>query len=152
MSVARSAGNALVPEFAVRDCAASRDFYCYILGFGVVYARPEEGFVYLAREGAELMLDAIGAGRDFEDAYMPGTTPFGRGVNLQIRVAALDPILTAVRQAGIVPARPLEDRWYRRDTDEIGHRQIVIADLDGYLLRFYEPLGIRPVTHVQTAE
>jgi catechol 2,3-dioxygenase-like lactoylglutathione lyase family enzyme len=34
---------ALVPELSVADIAASRRFYCDILGFSVRYERPEEG-------------------------------------------------------------------------------------------------------------
>ena len=53
----------LIPEFYVRDISASRAFYVGVLGFDVLFERPEEGFVYLAREGAELMLDAVDQGR-----------------------------------------------------------------------------------------
>lgn len=40
--------NALVPEIAVSDWQKSRAFYCDLIGFHVVYERPEEGFTYLA--------------------------------------------------------------------------------------------------------
>lgn len=36
-----------------------------------------------------------------------------------------------------------EDKWYRVDEVESGNRQFVVADPDGYLLRFYEELGTR---------
>ena len=52
--------NALVPEFAVSDFAASKRFYCRHLGFACVYERPEDGFAYLALGKAELMIDQIG--------------------------------------------------------------------------------------------
>lgn len=38
----------------------------------------------------------------------------------------------------------LEERWYRPDAFEAGNRQFVVADPDGYLLRFFEDLGRRP--------
>ena len=30
-----------------------------------------------------------------------------------------------------------EESWYRRGSEENGNRQFVVADPDGYLLRFY---------------
>lgn len=137
--------NALVPELSVRDCAASMRFYCDLLGFAVRYARPEEGFCYLEREGAEIMLDQIGLGRDFDGGHLPGARPFGRGVNLQIAVSALAPILTALEGAGVAPFLGPEERWYRVGAEEAGNRQVVVADPDGYLLRFFEDMGRRPV-------
>lgn len=35
----------------------------------------------------------------------------------------------------------VEDKWYRKDDYEVGNRQFVVADPDGYLLRFFQPLG-----------
>jgi catechol 2,3-dioxygenase-like lactoylglutathione lyase family enzyme len=72
----------LVPKFYVSDIGLSRAFYTDVLGFDAAFERPEDGFVYLAREEAELMLDAIETGRTWLTA--PLETPFGRGVNLQI--------------------------------------------------------------------
>ncbi len=71
--------NALVPEFAVSDWQASKEFYCNILGFSCDYERPEEGFCYLSLDGAELMIDQIGTGRTFADGHLPRSYPFGRG-------------------------------------------------------------------------
>lgn len=134
---------ALVPELDVADIDVSRAFYCGILGFSVLYERPEEGFVYLAREGAELMLEAArGPGRRFRTA--PLEHPFGRGMNLQIACADATALCDTVLAAGHVCIVPLEDRWYRVDATERGNRQFVVADPDGYLLRFFENLGVRP--------
>ncbi len=134
---------ALVPEFDVTDLEASLAFYLGVLGFRVRYARPEERFVYLEREGAELMLEAAsGPGRRFRTA--PLGVPFGRGVNLQIRVGDARALLDAARAAGAAIILDIEDRWYRTGADEAGNRQFVVADPDGYLLRFFEDLGLRP--------
>lgn len=134
---------ALVPELAVSDWRASRAFYRDLLGFTVAYERPEEGFVYLERDGAEVMLDQIGAGRTFRDGQLD--PPLGRGMNLQIRVGEIAPLVTALAAAGHRLFLPVEDRWYRAGDVETGNRQCIIADSDGYLLRFYEDLGSRPV-------
>lgn len=133
----------LVPEFAVTDCTVSQAFYCGVLGFELRYARPEEGFCYLVRDGAEIMLDQIGLGRDFED--VPQAYPFGAGVNLQIEVADVAMLANACHAAKLALYLPLEERWYRRNEVEVGQRQFVVADPDGYLLRFCQDLGERPL-------
>jgi len=136
--------NALVPELSVRDCAASLRFYRDILGFAVRYQRPEEGFAYLALGEAELMLDQIGVGRDFDPALAGERGTLGRGLNLQIRVPALAPLLAALRRRRIALLLEPEEKWYRQGDVEAGQRQLVVADPDGYLLRFCEDLGTRP--------
>ena len=136
--------NALVPELAVSDCAASLAFYRDRLGFTVRYQRPEEGFAYLALGEAELMLDEIGKGRTFDNGHAPRSRPFGRGLNLQIRVADLTPLLATLRRHRIPLLLEPEEKWYRRDAVEDGQRQFVVADPDGYLLRFCKDLGQRP--------
>ena len=136
-------GARLVPELEVGDLDASLAFYVDACGFVVRYARPEEAFAYLEREGAELMLEAAhGPGRRFTEA--PLERPFGRGINLQIQVGSVDALHARLRDAGARLVLPLEDRWYRRDDVDLGSRQFVVADPDGYLLRFFEDLGERP--------
>ena len=137
--------NALVPELSVSDWNASRHFYCDIIGFTVRYERAEEGFSYLAIGDAEVMIDQIGVGRDFDDGHIPRVHPFGRGVNLQIRVADVVAIRDALERHGIPILLPLEDRWYRVKGQESGNRQFVVADPDGYLLRFYKNIGVREI-------
>jgi catechol 2,3-dioxygenase-like lactoylglutathione lyase family enzyme len=137
--------NALVPDFAVTDWQASLRFYCDILGFSCRYQRSEEGFAYLERDGAELMIDQINQGRTFGGQYLPTEYPFGRGLNVQIRVSAIDPILASLKAANIPLFLPLEEKWYRNGDMEAGNRQFVVTDPDGYLLRFYEDMGSRPV-------
>jgi hypothetical protein len=40
---------------------------------------------------------------------------------------------------------PPEEKWYRRGAEEVGQRQFVVADTDGYLLRFCQGLGSRDI-------
>ncbi len=135
--------NALVPEFAVSDWQKSKAFYCDILGFACLYERPEEGFCYLALGEAEIMIDQIGDGRTFDDGHLPRAYPFGKGLNVQIRVEAISEMVEALRQHGVTLYLEPEDKWYRVQDVESGNRQFVVADPDGYLLRFYEDLGTR---------
>jgi catechol 2,3-dioxygenase-like lactoylglutathione lyase family enzyme len=137
--------NTVVPEFAVTDWRSSLRFYCELLGFECRFQRPEEGFAYLEREGAELMIDQIGLGRTFGNKHLPTEYPFGRGLNVQIRVSSVELILAALHAANVTLYLPLEEKWYRNGETEAGNRQFVVADPDGYLLRFYEDLGSRPL-------
>ena len=130
----------LVPELLCSSLERSLHFYTEVLGFSVLYARPEERFAYLDREGAQIMVEQP-TGRAFlagELAY-----PYGRGINLQIEVSDVKSLYSQARAAGSVLYLDLEDRWYRRDETLLGNRQFVVADPDGYLLRFFEDLGQR---------
>lgn len=132
----------LVPELVCSNFAESRRFYTELLGFRVLYSRPEERFAYLDRDGAELMLEQpVSEGRlspRTELAY-----PFGRGINFQIEVSDVEQLHAAILAAGVAVYLPLEDRWYQRQNDEIGVRQFAIQDPDGYLLRFSQVIGER---------
>ena len=129
----------LVPELLVSDHAASRDFYVRVIGFGVRYERPQEKFSYLDLGGAALMIEQE---TDFWTTA-PREKPYGRGINLQIEVDAIDPILSRLEQAGIALFRPVEEAWYRSDETYSGNRQFLVQDPDGYLLRIFEDLGER---------
>jgi catechol 2,3-dioxygenase-like lactoylglutathione lyase family enzyme len=128
----------LVPELYCSDIEQSLAFYTDVLGFLVLFARPEEQFAYLDREGAQLMIEQSVTRTTLagELAY-----PYGRGLNLQIQVADVHALYEQVTVAGAPIFRPLEDRWYRRDQTRLGNRQFIVQDPDGYLLRFFEDLG-----------
>jgi len=131
----------LVPELSCSDFARSQDFYTRLLGFAVLYDRPEDGFAYLTREEAQIMIEQRSEGW----SVGPLEKPFGRGINLQIEVSSLSPILDALAGAGVALFRPVEERWYRMGKVEGGNRQFLVQDPDGYLLRFFEDMGERPV-------
>jgi catechol 2,3-dioxygenase-like lactoylglutathione lyase family enzyme len=132
----------LVPEIDVSDLDASLAFYESICGFAVVYGRPFERFAYLTREGAELMLqEAAGPGRRFRTA--PLEPPFGRGVNFQIEVSDVDSLQERCAGGGVQILFPIEERWYRTNRGTEGSRQLVVADPDGYVLRFFTNVGHR---------
>lgn len=134
----------IVPELAVTDWRRSRQFYLAVLGFHVVYERDEEGFALLRRESAELMIDEIGRGRTFLPDGAPLDPPLGRGMNLEVSVLSIDPLVAALRDAGVPLHLPPEERWHRGKGTEHGVRQFVVSDPDGHLLRFSQSLGQRP--------
>lgn len=145
----------LVPELDVADLATSMRFYVDVLGFRTLFERPSERFAYLELNGAEVMIqEAAGPGRRFRTA--PLETPYGRGVNFQLRVEDVDAVHHRAVGAGSHIVIPLEERWYRFDVaesggrwkvtgpTEAGNRQFVLADPDGYLWRPFRDLGSRP--------
>ncbi|TFB57037.1 VOC family protein [Cryobacterium sp. Sr3] len=134
---------ALVPELLVRDLEASIEFWCDLCGFTIRYDRPGDGFAYIMRGSAHVMLERAGAGRNWITG--PLEVPQGRGVNFQVAVPDVDPILSALRAAGVSLFMAPETKWYRVDDEEAGVRQFLVTDPDGYLIRFQSPLGRRPV-------
>ncbi len=132
----------LTPELSCTDIKRSLAFYVGVLGFSIQYERPEEGFAMLERQGTRLMLDEMRAGTR---TWLTGSMepPFGRGVNFQIETTAVDDLYAKVRAAGIPVFMEIEEKWYRRDGFELGNRQFLAQDPDGYLLRFFEDLGSR---------
>ncbi len=135
----------LVPELFCSNLAVSLAFYRDVVGFAVLYDRPEDRFVYLGLDGVELMLEEHG-----EDAAGPRVwwtaapeRPYGRGINLQIEIADVDRIHERLQRADWPLFRPLEEKWYRIGDREAGNRQFVVQDPDGYLLRFFKNLGER---------
>jgi catechol 2,3-dioxygenase-like lactoylglutathione lyase family enzyme len=134
----------LVPELICSDLEQSLAFYVDLLGFRVLYARAEDRFAFLEREGAELMLEQpVSRDRLWPRAEL--SKPFGRGVNFQTEVSDVDHLHSAIAAAGIECFLPLEQRWYRRDGFEIGVRQFAVQDPDGYLIRLSQSIGDRPI-------
>ena len=134
----------LVPELAVTDYEASRRFWCDLVGFSLRYERPEEGFGYLVLGNAHLMLDQIDQGRTWATGMLEA--PLGRGINLEIQVAPLDAAWERLTQAQWPIFVEPEEKWYRAGDVEIGVRQFLIQDPDGYLVRLQEEIGERPTS------
>jgi catechol 2,3-dioxygenase-like lactoylglutathione lyase family enzyme len=131
----------LIPELNVTDFQKSLEFYVSNLGFSVSYQRPEERFAMLTLGDAQLMIDQIGLTRDWITA--PLEYPFGRGTSFQIEVENLELMLENLKRANISLFLPVEEKWYRNGQLELGNRQFLVQDPDGYLLRFFQSLGQR---------
>jgi catechol 2,3-dioxygenase-like lactoylglutathione lyase family enzyme len=132
----------IIPELDVTDLSRSLEFYSAILGFEVLYQRPEERFAMIDLAGARLMLEeADGPGRRFRTARLE--RPYGRGVNFQIEVDDARAIYSRVIESQSPVLIPLEARWYRVGARERGNEQFVVCDPDGYLLRLFTNLGSR---------
>lgn len=140
----------LVPELAVTNYEASRRFWCDLLGFYLRYERPEEGFGYLVLGNAHLMLDQINHGRTW--ATGPLEVPLGRGINLEVQVEDLDAAWRRLTQAQWPIFVEPEEQWYRAGEREIGVRQFLVQDPDGYLLRLQQEIGERRAPETQGGE
>lgn len=134
--------NSLVPELAITDYEKSLNFYTKILGFTVEYQRVEEGFAYLSLGESQIMIDQIGKTRTWRIGEFE--YPLGRGINLQIEVVEdITSLLSRLRQNKIPLFMELEEKWYRKNDYEVGYKQFLVQDPDGYLLRFFKDLGER---------
>lgn len=137
----------LVPELMVTDLANSLYFWVSCLGLELAYQRLEDGFAYLDLNGAQVMLEQVDSEAG-EWLTAPLSKPFGRGINLQIDVVAVAPIIQKLHQAGFPLYRECKDTWYRADNIEVGQREFIVQDPDGYLVRLVERLGERPACSI----
>jgi catechol 2,3-dioxygenase-like lactoylglutathione lyase family enzyme len=141
----------LVPELKVTDLKRSLVFWRDIVGFRVQYERPEEGFAFLDCDGAQIMLDERGSGAPERRGIWetgPMHYPFGRGINFEIQTDDLATVLTRATAAGVEIYFGPEERWYRVGLSEVGVRQFLVQDPDGYLVRMQQSIGRRELADV----
>jgi catechol 2,3-dioxygenase-like lactoylglutathione lyase family enzyme len=138
----------LVPELIVSDFRRSFRFYTQVLGFEELYGRPEEGFTFLNRNGAQLMIDQRSDTADRDWVAGDLQHPFGRGMNLEIEVENADALHGTCVRDGARIFMEMEEKWYRRHDLLLGVRQFIVMDPDGYLLRLSQPIGTRPAGEV----
>lgn len=137
----------LTPELCCSNIKASLPFYIDVLGFTIQYQREEDGFAMLERQGARIMLDEIP--KDFSNeikrTWISGKleAPFGRGINLEIKTDRIDDLFGRVQQSNTHIFLHIEEKWYRADDVELGIRQFIVMDPDGYMLRFSQDIGKR---------
>ena len=131
-----------MPELIVSNLQTSLEFWIDMLDFSVLYDRPEEKFAYLRRGACEVMLEQPQAGnRSWITA--PLEKPYGRGINFQMENADWSKQLSKLRETAWPLYLEPEEKWYRAGEEEIGQRQFLVQDPDGYLLRLCQPIGRR---------
>ncbi|WP_254595596.1 bleomycin resistance protein [Achromobacter deleyi] len=64
-------------------------------------------------------------------------------MNFQITVSSIEPLLDALSEAGWPLYLAPEEKWYRSNAVELGVRQFLVQDPDGYLVRFSAKVGER---------
>jgi catechol 2,3-dioxygenase-like lactoylglutathione lyase family enzyme len=133
----------LVPELLVTDLNASLRFWRDLCGFNVAFDRLYEGFAYLDLDGAQIMLEERDRNRNW--IVGPMEAPLGRGVNFQIGVRTIHPILASLAGVDWPLFMKPEEKWYKTGDVETGVHQFLVQDPDGYLVRFSVRLGQRRV-------
>ncbi|HSW77086.1 MAG TPA: VOC family protein [Candidatus Saccharimonadales bacterium] len=135
----------LTPELYCSNIQLSIAFYTKILGFNIQYQREDEGFVMLERQGSRIMLEEIR--NDSRRVWLnaPLEKPFGRGINFEIKTSHVDLLYDHVQKSAAVIFLPIEEKWYRANNVELGNRQFIVQDPDGYMLRFAENIGERKI-------
>ena len=133
----------LVPELSVSDFDQSLTFYTAILGFSVWFERGQKPkrFVYLDREGAQIMLEEVHDGIWQTGEFVK---PYGRGVNLQMECSDVKILLDALAACQYPLWRGVYEAW--RDVGDgvfAGSKEFLVQDPDGYLLRFTQDIGER---------
>lgn len=133
--------NPMVPELSVTDLARSLAFYTGLLGFSIRYRRDDPPFAYLEQQQVQLMLEQVHPAGWQVGALEP---PFGRGINLQMELTDIEPLLDRLQRADIALFRQPTEAWYPVGERLSGQREFLLQDPDGYLLRFVQYLGERP--------
>ncbi|QMV14600.1 Glyoxalase-like domain protein [Vibrio spartinae] len=112
----------MVPELSVSNFEESFNFYQNLLGFKVRNRRSNPDFAYLENEKVQVMLEQI-----HDAGWVTGEMeyPLGRGVNFQMELTDISPILERLNAANVLS----------------GQREFSVQDPDGYLLRFTQYLG-----------
>ena len=131
--------NKLIPELSVSDFEKSLEFYTTILGFRIEYTRQK--FAFLSLNGSQIIIEEV------NNNWNTGKLehPFGRGINFQIEVRDIKPILQSLNKNKHDLFRKPKDNWYRKANQLIGCREFLVQDPDGYLLRFSQNIGTKDI-------
>ncbi len=132
----------LVPELTVLDFKRSLSFYVETVGFAVENIRKNPNFAYLKLGQAHLMI------QDFHvKGWNVGSTeyPMGGGINFQIECDDVLSLRERLMESGVTLYRELNDTWYTTGKELSGFKELLVQDPSGYLLRFSQYLGEKPI-------
>ncbi|CAK1232099.1 VOC family protein [Fructobacillus evanidus] len=125
--------NKTIPELSVFSLEQSKRFYLDTLKFKVEYERPDEHFVFLSKDGNQVMLEEI-HDNGWNTAEL--TYPLGRGINLSFEIPTIDDFYHAIISSGVPLFRELMISRYEGVDGLIVQKEFLIQDPNGYLLRF----------------
>ncbi len=137
---------ALVPELYVSEYSRSLNYYVDVIGFEVLYDRPEDRFAALALGAAHLMIEEAPSLHAATSAQIqagewrpaPLERPFGRGLNFEIRVPNVSVIFERLERYSQPVLLAPHNRRYRVGDRSVEYKTLLVPDPDGYLLRFVE--------------
>lgn len=114
------------------------------MGFRVEYTRQNPNFAFLSLENNQIMIQEISP--DEKDEYVTGKFeyPLGRGINFQLDIKNVEALNESLKENNYPLRREISDSWYKVKDVLHGHRQILVQDPDGYLLRFSQGIGTKP--------
>jgi len=137
----------LTPEFYVSHFQESFDFYTKILNFTVEYQREHPLFAFLSYQGSHLMIQEFDPHED--EAFLTGSFeyPLGRGINFQIKTDNVQNVSASLKAHDYPLRREIQESWYQVGHVLHGCRQLLVQDPDGYLWRFSQDIGEKPVEH-----
>jgi len=132
--------NSMVPELNVTDFETSLQFYTDVLGFKVLHTRENPDFAYLDQENAQLMIEQWRG-----DSWNTGAQeyPLGRGVNFQIELKDISISYKKLIAKHYPLFVDMQENWYQCNGIEMGQKEFLVQDPDGYLLRFCQNIGER---------
>ena len=138
--------NPTVPELWCSDFSVSMHFYVGILGFAIAQQRGSDPHAYLDLHGGQIMIAHWTLDGQWVP-WLPGdmARPFGRGINLQFMVPDVADLHAAVLRRGVTPLRAIYDADIWKSDCMETRRQFLVQDPDGYVLRFAQVIGTRPV-------
>ena len=131
--------NSLIPELSVTDIERSKWFYVELLGFHLEYERTNDKFAFLSLNNAQLMIEQING--HWETGLLE--YPFGRGVNFQIIVDDIQPIVKRLNENAISLFREPFVSEYSTGETLIKEIEFLVQDPDGYLLRFSQEVNVK---------
>lgn len=131
--------NQMIPEFDVFSLDETLHFYVDLIGFKVVYDRPEDKFAFLELEDVQIMVQEIDPDSSKWDTGKLDY-PLGRGINFQIDVKNIDQIYNKLKEADYKIFVEMEDHFYRKDDEMLGEREFLVQDPNGFLLRFAQDI------------
>ncbi|MBN2880672.1 VOC family protein [Candidatus Woesearchaeota archaeon] len=143
--------NKLIPELGTLNFEKSLQFYTEIIGFKIEYKRgdkeKEHKFALISMQESQLMIDEITNPKSKTDKFITGKLqyPLGRGINFQIEVKNITPILTRLKKNKYPLQSEVKDNWYRQDNKLLGNKEFMVMDPDGYLLRFAQNLKSKKI-------
>ena len=126
--------NKLIPELSVTDINKTREFYVDILGFKICYERPEDKFIFVEKDGNQIMLEQINGNWNVGKMEYP----FGRGINFEMTISDVDAVYERIEKAGIKLFMKMEVKDYECGDETVHQKQFLVQDPDGYLLRFVD--------------
>ena len=126
--------NKLIPELSVTDINKTREFYVDVLGFKICYERPEDKFIFVEKDGNQIILEQINGNWNVGKMEYP----FGRGINFEMTISDVDAVYERIEKAGIKLFMKMEIKDYECGNETVHQKQFLIQDPDGYLLRFVD--------------